>query len=102
MSRLNMLGNRLLTLLANTLYRAKTSDLCTGLWGFRGDVVRSLKVSARGFDLEADLFIQLSRQGHNIAQVPIRYRCRPTRQKLQPIRDGLRIGWKLVSGRLAR
>lgn len=102
MSQLNMIGNHLLTLMANTLYRGKTSDLCTGLWGFRGEVLKGLKLSADGFDLEADLFIQLSRVGHSIAQVPITYRRRPTKQKLQSLRDGLRIGWKLIRDRVVR
>lgn len=102
MSRLNMIGNHLLTLMANTLYQAKTSDLCTGFWGFRGEVLKDLKLSADGFDLEADLFIQLSRGGHSIAQVPIIYRRRPTKQKLQSLRDGLRIGWKLTRDRFIR
>ena len=102
MSRLNRVGNSLLTMMANILYRGKTSDLCTGLWGFRGEVLKGLTLSAGGFDLEADLFIQLSRGGHSMGDVPITYRRRPTRQKLQSIRDGLRIGWKLLKGRFTR
>jgi len=99
MSRMNRIGNRLLTMMANALYSGKTSDLCTGLWGFRREVLDELRLSADRFDLEADLFIQLSRGRHSIAQVAITYRPRPTRQKLQSIRDGLRIGWKLVRER---
>ena len=102
MSRLNRIGNGLLTLMANTLYRGRTSDLCTGLWGFRGEVLNRLTVSANGFDLEADLFIQLSRGGYRIGEVPITYRRRPTKQKLQSIRDGLMIGRKLIRDRFAR
>ena len=102
MSRLNIIGNRLLTLMASILYQGKTCDLCTGLWGFRGELIKGLKLSATGFDLEADLFIQISRSGHSIAQLPITYRRRPTKQKLHSLRDGFRIGWKLIRGRFTR
>ena len=102
MSRLNMIGNHLLTLAANILYRGKTSDLCSGFWGFRGEVLKDLKLSADGFEFEADLFIQVSRRGYSIAQVPITYRCRPTKQKLNSLKDGFKIGWKLIRDRFIR
>lgn len=99
MSPLNIIGNRLLTLMARILYRDKTSDLCTGFWGFRGEVLKDLNLSANGFDFEADLFIQISRRGHSIAHVPINYRRRPTKQKLNSFKDGFKIGWKLIRDR---
>ena len=55
MSRLNMVGNHLLALLANILYGTRISDPCTGYWGFRGEVPKSLKLDAVGFELEANL-----------------------------------------------
>jgi glycosyltransferase involved in cell wall biosynthesis len=102
MSRLNIIGNHLLTLMANVLYQSKTSDLCSGFWGFRGEVLKDLNLSADGFDFEADLFIQISRGGYSIAHVPITYRRRPTKQKLHSLRDGLKIGWKLIGSRFIR
>jgi len=102
MSRLNIIGNHLLTLMANILYQGKTCDLCTGFWGFHGEVLRDLKLSADGFDFEADLFIQISRGGHSIAHLPITYRRRPTKQKLHSLRDGFKIGWKLIRDRFIR
>ena len=102
MSRLNIIGNRLLTLMAKILYRGKTSDLCTGFWGFRGEVLKDLNLSANGFDFEADLFIQISRASHSITHLPITYRRRPTKQKLHSLRDGFKIGWKLIRDRFIR
>lgn len=102
MSRLNIIGNRLLTLMANILHRGKTSDLCTGFWGFHGELLKNLRLSAKGFDLEADLFIQISRRGHSITHLPIIYRRRPTKQKLNSLRDGFKIGWKLIRDRFIR
>ena len=102
MSRLNLVGNHLLSLLATVLYRRKISDVCTGFWGFRGEVVKSLKLRATAFDLEAELFSQLTRKGYSIAELPIYYRRRASRPKLRPLRDGFRIGWALITKRFRR
>jgi glycosyltransferase involved in cell wall biosynthesis len=102
MSRLNIIGNHLLTLMANILHGGKTSDLCTGFWGFRSEVLKDLNLSADGFDFEADLFVQISRSGYSIAHVPIIYRRRPTKQKLNSLKDGFKIGWKLIEDRFVR
>ena len=102
MSRLNLTGNYLLSLLATALYRRKISDVCTGFWGFRTEVVKSLRLRATTFDLEAEMFSQLARKGYSIAELPIYYRRRVTRPKLRPLRDGIKIGWALITKRFRR
>jgi len=102
MTRFNLVGNHLLALLASMLYGTKISDLCTGCWGFRGAVVKDLRLDAVGFELEADLFCQIARKGCRIAEVPIHYRRRATPPKLNSIRDGLKIGKTLVRQRFRR
>ena len=102
MSWLNLIGNYLLTLMASILYRTRTTDLCTGYWGLRGEVIPNLKLSANGFQLEAELFIQLARKGYSIAQLPIYYRRRVSPPKLNSLRDGIKIGWTLLTHRLRR
>ena len=99
-SRLNVVGNRLLTLMANILYRTKISDLCTGYWGLRGEVIPNLALSANGFDFEAELYTQVAKKGYQIGEVPIYYRRRKSPPKLNSIRDGLKIGWALIRKRL--
>ena len=94
--RLNIVGNLMLTLLANVLYRTRISDLCTGYWGMRGEVIPNLNLQAEGFQLEAELFTQLAKKGYRIAEVPIHYRRRQTKAKLNRIKDGIKIGWTLI------
>ncbi len=96
MSRLNLIGNRLLTLMANILYGAKLSDLCTGYWGLRGEIVPNLDLLADGFDFEAELYSQVAKKGYQIGEVPIYFRRRKSPPKLNSIRDGLKIGWALI------
>lgn len=99
MSRLNVIGNHLLTLMANVLYKTKISDLCTGYWGLRSEVIPNLNLTADGFDFEADLFSQVARKGYRIGEIPINYRRRQSPAKLNSIKDGLKIGRALISKR---
>lgn len=99
MSRLNIVGNHLLALLANLLYRTRVSDPCTGYWGFRGEVPKSLKLDAVGFELEANMLAEIARQGYRIAELPILYRRRPNEAKLGSLKDGFMIGLTLIRKR---
>jgi len=95
----NMIGNHALTLMANILYRARISDVCTGYWGFKGEVIPKLNLSATGFNLEAELLSQVAKKGYRIGEVPINYRCRSSTSKLHSIKAGLSIGRALITRR---
>ena len=99
MRTLNVIGNNLLALMANTLYRTRISDLCTGCWGFRSDVIKTLNLDAVGFDLEANMFIEIAKHGYRIGEVPIQYRKRKTPSKLSSIQAGYGIGRMLIKKR---
>ncbi len=102
MSRLNLVGNYLLSLIATVFYGKKISDVCSGFWGFRGEVVKDLSLRATTFDLEAEIFSQLTRRGYTIAEIPVDYRRRLSPPKLRSLRDGTRIGWALITRRFRR
>ena len=101
MSRLNLIGNMMLSLLARVLYRVKISDVCTGCWGIRGEIIPKLNLSTDGFQFEAELFAELAKNGYQIAEVPIYYRRRGGKTKLLLIVDGLKIGYTLITKRFA-
>jgi dolichol-phosphate hexosyltransferase len=100
MTRLNVVGNVLLSLLAWALFGAHVSDVCTGFWGYRGDTIRRLELEACGFEIEADMFAECARNGLRIAEFPITYRAREDRPKLASLRDGVKIGLFLCKRRL--
>jgi len=99
MRKLNLVGNHLLALMANILYGTRISDLCTGYWGLRGEVVKSLNLDAVGFELEANLLIESGKKAYRIGELPIHYRRRPTPTKLRSLRTGFRIGRTLIRKR---
>jgi dolichol-phosphate mannosyltransferase len=100
MTKLNVLGNVFLSLLAWALFRVYISDVCTGFWGYRSDAVRRMDLAARGFEIEADMFAECVRNGLSIAEIPITYRARKDRPKLASLRDGIKIGLFLCRRRL--
>jgi dolichol-phosphate hexosyltransferase len=102
MTKLNVAGNVLLSLLARVLFGAHISDVCTGFWAYRSDAIGRLELAARGFDIEADMFTECVRKGLRIAEIPINYRRREDRPKLSSLRDGVTIGLFLCKRRLLR
>jgi dolichol-phosphate mannosyltransferase len=100
MTKLNAVGNVLLSLLARTLFGAQISDVCTGFWGYRRDAIRRLQLSASGFEIEADMFAECVRKGLRIAEMPITYRARADQPKLSSLRDGIKIALFLCKRRL--
>lgn len=99
MSAANRFGNRVLSLFATLLYQRRVSDVCSGMWGFRTEVLQSLRLTADGFDLEANLFAECVRRGIPIVEVAIPYSRRLGVAKLR-VRTGLRIAWSLFLNRI--
>jgi len=97
--RFNLVGNHLLAFLVNMLYGTRVSDLCTGFWGFKVDVLRSLNLDAVGFELEANMLIEVAKHKYRVGEVPIQYRRRATASKLGSVRAGWGIGKTLVRKR---
>ena len=97
--KLNVVGNYLLVFMATVLYGTRISDVCSGYWGFRKEVVERLNLDAVGFELEANMFAEVAKKGYRIAEVPVMYRRRPNESKLGSLRAGFRIGRTLVKKR---
>lgn len=81
------LGNRLLTLLTNVLFDTHLTDMETGAKAFRGDVLRSLRLTAERFDIEPEVTARLFQRGHRVFEVPIAYSGRN-------YSEGKKIGWR--------
>ena len=101
MSLANSFGNKALSLLASILYRKRIKDVCTGLWGFRREVLDKFKIESTGFTLEAELFTEVVKHECNLTQTPICYWSRQDGSKAKlRIWDGFKIGWFLIKRRI--
>ncbi|MDH7507848.1 MAG: glycosyltransferase [Methanomassiliicoccales archaeon] len=101
MRRLNYLGNLMLSLIASIIYQKKTTDLCTGMWGFSTQALRQMDLDSTHFDLEAEMFAECSKRGFRIGEVPINYLPRAGNSKLIPTVAGFAIFKKLIQRRFA-
>ena len=102
MSRTNKLGNRLLSLAASLVFLKKTTDLCTGYWGFQLQALRKLSLSADGFNLEADLFGSVSKLRMKTKEIVIDYAHREGESNLKWYKDGPRIFSMIIKKRIFR
>ncbi len=99
MSMLNYVGNRALSWLASVLYRIPISDVCSGMWAFSARHLKSLDLTAEGFELEAELFAECALKGIPIVEIPIPYGKRLGEAKLRA-RTALQIAFTLFKKRV--
>jgi glycosyltransferase involved in cell wall biosynthesis len=72
----NMVANKGLTLVTNILYNAILSDMETCYKAFRADVVKDMKIRARGFEFEPEITAKVLKKRIRIYEVPISYNGR--------------------------
>lgn len=86
-------GNRLLTRVANLLFRENFQDVLSGYRAFTRRFVKSFTWQPRGFEIEMMLTLHGAEISAPHVEMPIRYHARATgtASKLRTYRDGLRI-----------
>ena len=93
-------GNKLLTFVTNILYDSILSDMETCYKVFVADLLKSLPLRARRFELEPELTAKVLKRGHRIYEVPISYTGREFDEgKKVTWRDGFIALWTLVKYR---
>jgi glycosyltransferase involved in cell wall biosynthesis len=97
-----VVGNKLVTLVANVLFNCYISDVMTCQKAMRTELFRSLPLRERGFAIEPEIAARVLRAGESIYEVPVRYRARTRAQgkKLTAL-DGLRVVRTLVRCRVS-
>ncbi len=88
---LNRLGNRLLRSAIRRLYGSTVADPLTGLYAIRREALQSMRLSADGFGIEAEIVIKAARMGLRALNLPVAYWARRGKSKLRPLKDGCRI-----------
>jgi glycosyltransferase involved in cell wall biosynthesis len=81
------LGNRLLTLVTNILYRSTLSDMETCYKLFDRRVLEGITIQSDKFDFEPEITAKVLRRGYRIYEVPISYAGRE-------ISEGKKITWR--------
>ena len=100
MSRINKLGNILLSLTASLVNFRRTTDLCTGYWGFRLSALNDFSLAANGFSLEAEPLEPFAKVD-TVKEIVIDYDHREGQSNLKWYKDGPKIFFKILSKRLS-
>lgn len=85
------IGNRLLTLMSNIVSDLNLTDMETCYKMVRTDLLKSIPLVGRGFEIEPEITIKLAKRRARIFEVPIRYSGRTYQEgKKIGIKDGFR------------
>jgi glycosyltransferase involved in cell wall biosynthesis len=96
----NWAANRILTALANLLYRARLTDVSCGYKAVRTDLLRSLGLECRRFEFCFEVTAKLRRRGVRILEVPISFTARTKKEgKKIGTADFLEAVWTLLKNR---
>lgn len=80
-------ANRIGSLALSRFLGVAVRDTQCGFRLFKADLLRSLPLTARGYDIETEMLVKLKRRGGVIASVPITAVYTGERSKLRPVRD---------------
>src|SRR5258708_24707541 len=81
------LGNRFLTLLCNVVSDLNLTDMETCYKMVRTDLMKSVPLVGRGFEIEPEIAIKLAKRRARIFEVPIRYAG-------STYQEGKKVNWK--------
>jgi glycosyltransferase involved in cell wall biosynthesis len=97
----NLLANRILTFVANLLYKAHITDEATAYKAFHAPLLRQIPLACRRFEFCPEVTAKLRRRGIHIHEVPIHYNARGIHEgKKIRARDGFQALWTLLRYRL--
>ncbi len=103
MTTIHRAGNWCFTFTANLLYRTKTPDLCTGYWGFSKKAMLLIQLTAKRFELEANIFTEMNRNKLRFSTIPIvlRPRVKGEMPKIK-FKDSFDVEWELIRGKFRK
>lgn len=87
MSKLNRVGNSIITKFFNLVISTNLTDVLSGMYMFKTELLRQIELKTKGFQLEVELAAKAAENG-KVIQVPINYRPRMGESNISPLREG--------------
>ncbi len=93
-TRLNLVGNHLINMFFDVAYGVKLKDILSGYRAFTLESVKELELNKTGFEIETEISVECILKKQRVEEVPITYLPRSEKgsTKLNPVKDGFRIG----------
>jgi len=89
MSTTHRVGNWVLSATLRLLFGLKIKDSQSGMWVFKRNILPKLKLESDGMAFSEEIKIECAIRGFNLVEVPINYRERRGKVKLNTWRDGI-------------
>jgi glycosyltransferase involved in cell wall biosynthesis len=91
------LANKSLTFISNSLTNLNMTDIETGYKAFRGEIIRNMRITSRGFGFEVEVTAKVAKLRCAIYEVPISYYGRTYEDgKKVGLADGLQALWLVI------
>ena len=90
MSKINALGNYILTMVIRMLFRIDVKDSQSGMWLIKKDVLKDIMPRGNGMEFSEEIKIKACLCGNRVREFPVPYRKRLGKVKLRRFRDGIR------------
>lgn len=97
MPLVNRLGNLIFDQIIRHVHQVQGSDMLSGLYGARRRHLLAMRLEAEGFDIESEILIKAQAMGLTAHSMPISYGERIGAKKLDPLRDGTTILWRILA-----
>lgn len=93
-TKLNLVGNHLINMFFDIAYEVNLKDILSGYRAFTLESVRELELNKTGFEIETEISVECILKKQRVEEVPITYLPRSEKgaTKLNPVKDGFRIG----------
>lgn len=88
MTASHQLGNLALSFLTKVLFGWPYKDSQSGMWIFKKSIWKQLNVTSSGMPFSQELKIEAYIRGFKCAEIPIEYRARAGKEKLNTLKDG--------------
>jgi glycosyltransferase involved in cell wall biosynthesis len=100
--KINRAGNRLFNTMTGYLTGLKITDSQSGFRAIRASLIKRMKLSSHGYEVESEMLVKALRMGARVAETPISFDQRTVgSSKLDPIRDGTRILYAIIASYLS-
>jgi dolichol-phosphate hexosyltransferase len=89
----NRIVNKLYTSLVRQFYGANITDVLSGFFAWRADVVVGMRdyLQSDGFSIEMEMISKMVRLNYAIYSMPITYNIREGETKIESLKDGIKI-----------
>ncbi len=87
MSRLNRIGNRMISNFFSLVVSQRFTDVLSGMYMFKTDFLKEFELKSKGFQIEVELAAKSAEIG-KVTQIPINYRKRTGETSVSPLKEG--------------